>query len=604
MQILPDHVRPGALVSVRRERWRVVDVRPLGDCQVVTLSGLSPAHMGVEKRVLAPFEVFDPLAGAGRPRVVRRARWRRAFRALLATAAPPASLCSARHARIDLLPHQLEPAMAVLRGLGSRVLLADEVGLGKTIQTGLVLAELFARAAIDRALVIPPAGLRDQWSHELASRFGMTPTPVDARVLRQRATMLPLGVNPWSTISLAIASIDYVKRPEVLPAVAACAWDAIVIDEAHGVAGDSERRDAVRTLASGALYVLLLTATPHSGDAAAFTALCDLGSFNDDPLLLFRRTRSSINLGVARHVHSLHVRLGPIERRMHEQLWRYSNAVRAERPSAWLGLAVLHKRALSGAWALARSVDRRIAALTAPDPDATDRQLALPLDDPGGEFTRADEPPSWPAGIGLSDAARERDLLTALVAAARSAARDESKLSALRRLLRRTGETAIVFTEYRDTLLHVRRTLHAASGRVAVLHGGLTQAERAAVLQDFTRGACAVLLATDAAGEGLNLHEACRLVINLELPWNPMRLEQRIGRVDRIGQRRTVHAFHLIARGTGEQAIAARLRARIARAQADVGAPNPLGAEEERASAWLAMTGESNGDAPDDRSAS
>lgn len=604
MQILPDHVRPGALVRVRRERWRVIEIRAHDDCQIVTLSGLSPPHLGVERRVLAPFDVLEPVAHAGRLRFVRRARWRRAFRALLAADAPPAALRSARHARIDLMPHQLEPAMAVLRGIGSRVLLADEVGLGKTIQTGLVLAELRARGAIDRVLVIAPAGLRDQWSHELASRFQMDPTPVDARLLRQRATMLPLGVNPWSTIPLAIASVDYIKRPEVLPAVTACAWDAIVVDEAHGVAGNSERHAAVRRLSSRAAYVLLLTATPHNGDAAAFTSLCDLGSVKDDPLLVFRRTRASVNLVVARHVHTLHVRLSPNERRMHEQLARYSDAVHAERPSTWLGLAVLHKRALSSAWALAQSVDRRIATLAAPESDEAGSQMLLPLGDPNGEFTSADEPPSWPAGIGLSDPARERDLLTALATIARCAAHDESKLSALRRLLRRAGETAIVFTEYRDTLLHVRRVLGAAAGPVAVLHGGLTNSERAAVLRDFTRGACAALLATDAAGEGLNLHEACRLVINLELPWNPMRLEQRIGRVDRIGQRRTVHAFHLIAEGTGEPAIASRLRARIARAQADVGAPNPLGADEERMAARLVLTGDSNDDALDDRSAS
>src|SRR6185436_1020372 len=98
----------------------------------------------------------------------------------------------------------------------------------------------------------------------------------------------------------------------------------------------------------------------------------------------------------------------------------------------------------------------------------------------------------------------------------------------------------------------------------AVLHGGLTRTERVASLEAFTSGKRAVLLATDAAGEGLNLHQACRVVINLELPWNPMRLEQRIGRVDRIGQLRTVHAFHLVAGNTGEVRILERLRAKVA----------------------------------------
>ena len=109
-----------------------------------------------------------------------------------------------------------------------------------------------------------------------------------------------------------------------------------------------------------------------------------------------------------------------------------------------------------------------------------------------------------------------------------------------------------------------------------VLHGGLTREERSAALEAFVNGRCQILLATDAAGEGLNLHHRCRLVINLELPWNPMRLEQRIGRVDRIGQRRTVHVFHLVARDTNETRVLEQLKARIARAQQDIATANPL----------------------------
>jgi superfamily II DNA/RNA helicase len=120
-------------------------------------------------------------------------------------------------------------------------------------------------------------------------------------------------------------------------------------------------------------------------------------------------------------------------------------------------------------------------------------------------------------------------------------------------------EPALVFTEYRDTLLHLHR---AMGGTAAVLHGGLNRAERGQALADFVGGRRSILLATDAAGEGLNLHHRCRIVINLELPWNPTRLEQRIGRVDRIGQLRTVHAIHLIARDTGEPLILGRLRTR------------------------------------------
>ena len=121
-----------------------------------------------------------------------------------------------------------------------------------------------------------------------------------------------------------------------------------------------------------------------------------------------------------------------------------------------------------------------------------------------------------------------------------------------------------MFTEYRDTLVRIRAALAQPA---ALLHGGLTRSERLAALADFSSGRCRILLATDAAGEGLNLQDGCRLVVNLELPWNPMRLEQRIGRVDRIGQRRTVHAVHLIGARTGETRILTRLQARIAKAR-------------------------------------
>ncbi len=203
-------------------------------------------------------------------------------------------------------------------------------------------------------------------------------------------------------------------------------------------------------------------------------------------------------------------------------------------------------------------------------------QMALPLGDPDGELTPADEPPEWPSELALNDRTRDRRLLGALTDTCRAAARSERKIAALRRLLTRVKEPAIVFTEYRDTLMHVREALESVAP-VVVLHGGMKRDERVAALAIFEQGQRTVLLATDAAGEGLNLQRGCRLVVNLELPWNPMRLEQRIGRVDRIGQARTVHAVHLVAHRTGELDILDRLRHRVARAREDIGAPDPVG---------------------------
>jgi superfamily II DNA or RNA helicase len=576
-------IRPGDLVVVRGARWRIVEVRGYQDCQVVTLHGLAPPQLGLERRVLVPFDRIDPIDREPRPRRVRAVTWRRACRALIAADGPPGSLRAARSARIDLFPHQLEPALAIVRGLGTRVLLADEVGLGKTIQAGLIASELRARGAIERVLVLTPPGLREQWLQELAARFAIEATGVDGSALRQIAATLPIGVNPWRTLATAVASIDYIKRPEVFPAAAACRWDLLVLDEAHACAGNSDRHAAAHVLAAAASYVLLLSATPHNGDRESFASLCAIGG--GGPLLVFRRTRGDAGLATARRIHIVRVRPSSDEARMHTALARYGDAVRAERQhgDAWLALSVLHKRALSSAWSLARSVERRLAALSGEQRDEV-TQMALPLGDPQGELIAADEAPAWPGDLRLSDSAHERRLLSAVYQRARSAAGDETKIAVLGTLLRRARQPAVVFTEYRDTLLHMRERLARPA---FVLHGGLTREERASVLASFARDPHGLLLATDAAAEGLNLHHHCRLVVNLELPWNPMRLEQRIGRVDRIGQRRIVHAFHLIAGGTGESRLLGRLRARVGAAQAEFGAPDPLA--DERQTAHLVM---------------
>jgi superfamily II DNA or RNA helicase len=602
-------VRAGDLVLARRARWRVVDVRSYGACQLVTLTGVSPPIAGVQRRLLTPFDTLTRIERTSAVRMVGRTRWRRAFRALVARQHPPGGLRTAADARIDLLPYQLEPALALLRGAGVRLLLADDVGLGKTIQAGLTVAELIARGAADRVLIVTPAGVREQWADELAERFAIDAVVVDGRLLRQRLAVLPVGVNPWSTIAVAIASVDYLKRVEVLPGIAACSWDVVVVDEAHGVAVDSDRRRAVHALASRATYVLLLTATPHNGNRQAFEALCTVGALaNDDtqPLVVFRRTRLDVGLAAARRIHTVGVAGSADEQRMHAVLTQYSAAVRAERvegrqAEACLALSVLHKRAFSSASSLARSVERRLSALSLPA-EIDVEQLALPLGDPHGDFVAADEPPPWPPGLRLSDPRRERKLLEALRSAALAASRRESKIASLCRLLRRAKQSAVVFTEYRDTLMHVRAGL-AGALRTAplILHGGLAREERTAVLAEFSRSPGTVLLATDAAAEGLNLHRHCRLVVNLELPWNPMRLEQRIGRVDRIGQRRTVHAFHLIARDAGEARILSRLRVRIAAARADINTPDPLG-DDERSIARLVVSGDSHDDDDDGES--
>ena len=158
----------------------------------------------------------------------------------------------------------------------------------------------------------------------------------------------------------------------------------------------------------------------------------------------------------------------------------------------------------------------------------------------------------------------ERATILRIINAARDAQNGEPKMCVLGRIVRRVREPLIIFTEYRDTLDAIRDAIGGLR-RVTTLHGGQTPQERRQSLRAFTTGAADVMIATDAGSEGLNLQRHCRLVVNLELPWNPIRLEQRIGRVDRIGQTRTVHAINLLAGGTAERTVLANLLRRIDR---------------------------------------
>ena len=552
----------GDRVTVRGAQWTVDEATEFTDCAVLSLSA---ARRSCE--LLLPFDRPVRSAEVGRIRGVTRRRWMHHLHATLSDLRTFGELREAAGAAIDILPFQLEPALALISGRASRFLLADEVGLGKTIQAGLMLAELRRCGWCERALILTPSGLRKQWADELQQRFRIPAAIVDAAVLSALTGALPLDVNPWAVERVVITSIDFIKQPEVLRGPASQLWDLLIVDEAHQASAASQRYDAVRTLAGRARHVVLLTATPHAGDDSAYRALCELGRLDAaDPIVLFRRTRHQAGLPRTRRVHLLRVRLAPDAIEMHRllaayvaRLWRIAHDT--GRPEVQLAAMVLSKRAFSSAGSLASSVERRLAAMSglAPLPS----QPALPFD---ADVDCADEAP-LPIAPAFDCPGEERVALQELLQAARRAQRSEDKLRVLRTLLQRVREPIIVFTEYRDTLAGLETAL-GHSRKTAVLHGGQTPQQRREAVDAFTRGLADLLLATDAGAEGLNLQSRCRLVVNLELPWNPTRLEQRIGRVDRIGQPRTVHAINLFADGTSESTVLAALLRRLERIQA------------------------------------
>lgn len=553
----------GALLDVRGQRWLLTRAAPYGHCTILTLEGRGAANANERLQVIDPFDRPRPIAATKIVRRPRRAVLRAALGAIV-DARPAHGLWMAAAASIDLLPYQLEPALAAVSGT-TRLLLADAVGLGKTIQAGLLLAELSERGWVERALIICPAGLCDTWARELALRFNIRAGIVDQRAIADRIASLPAGVNPWADHAVAIASIDFIKRAEVMAAIASAPIDLLIADEAHHLAPGTDRGEAAGRLAARAPWCVLVSATPHSGDEAAFTYLKNIGSHRE-PIAIFRRSRGDVGLAGARRSHLLAVGPTGEESALFTALDRYTRAIWHERGrhdrAVRLIAITLARRAASSAAAITRTLLRRHELLASALP--LPAQPLLPWDD--GDDSDRIETDAILAIPGLDSTGDELAAIARLIELSRRCA-ISSKMRHLVRLLDRVGEPAIVFTEYRDTLDALVAILQPHR-RIAALHGGVPAAMRRLAVDALNEGRVDVLVATDAAGEGLNLHHRCRLVIDVELPWNPLRLEQRIGRVDRIGQSRIVHAIRMFHRGTIEQRVLAHLRLRDRRAAA------------------------------------
>ncbi|MDH4063447.1 MAG: DEAD/DEAH box helicase, partial [Acidobacteriota bacterium] len=568
MQHLHVALRAGATVTARGDTWSVVASRVFDGSTWLTLEGRGPGNRGHRTTLIAPFDVIEPAPAAGLSKRRRQAAVRAAL-AALARDRPAGGLWTVAEGRFDVLPWQLSPTLAVLSG-STRILLADAVGMGKTLQAGLIAAELAARGLADHTLVLAPPGLRQMWADELGERLDLDVAVLDPAAIATRGRSLGIGHNPWTSAPVIISSIDFVKRPEVRAAVEAAPLDVLIVDEAHHLTPGSDRAAVADRLARRAPWLVLASATPHSGDPRAFRALLDLGRTgepDEPPMRVFHRTPTDTGLARRRRTTVLDVVPSEAEQVLISELVAYGRAMcggpLGARPGVRLVAGVLARRAASSAWAAERSLQRRLNALEAAAAIPGAIQPGLPWDEPED----GDDPELACLGVpGLSDQAVECDVLRRMVDSARIARVQPFKFRRLRRFLERVEEPTVVFTEFRDTLDACRVAL-GGGDEIACLHGGMSVAERRQSLGRFLDGRAAVLLATDVAGEGLNLQARARVVVTLEWPWNPQRLEQRVGRVDRLGQARTVHAVHLTARGTFEDTVVARVFLRAGRSR-------------------------------------
>jgi ERCC4-related helicase len=628
----------GQLVDARQRRWVVTDVEagtlpatplrpPKAAQHLVTLSSVEDDALGEELQVLWELEpgtrVHEKLAlpePTGFDPPARLDAFLDAVRWGAASTADVYSIQAPFRAGIEVQDYQLDPVARAVQMPRVSLLVADDVGLGKTIEAGLVALELILRHRARRVLVVCPAALQIQWRDQMRDKFGLDFRVVDSELMRTLRRSRGLHVNPWTHFPRLITSIDFLKRErplrlfrEALPAGDEPAYprrfDVLIVDEAHNVAPagrgqyatDSLRTEAVRLLAPHFEHKLLLTATPHNGYPESFTALLELldnqrfarGVSPDRQQLqavMVRRLKSEFKdwsgrgLFPRRRLEAIEVPYTDAEKRIHAALQMYAAlrqeglADQTEKLATDFVLKLLKKRLFSSPAAFAatlaqhelslRQARRRQAARPSPgllqrQIDAIDEEYA---DDDEAESTAHDAVEAA-SRLFRDPTGREQALLREMRDwTASASSRPDSKAAELIRWLHATlkpggkwaGERVILFTEYRATQKWLQ-TLLASEGlaggdRLLTLYGGMNAEERerikAAFQYDPAGSAVRVLLATDAASEGIDLQNHCHRLVHYEIPWNPNRMEQRNGRIDRHGQRaKEVQVYHFVGKG-------------------------------------------------------
>jgi len=627
--------RTGDRCLVRDRPWRVRASRSLaGHAAALELEALDaeiPGSLSVvvslEQVVSLPNEdvVFESA------RLEAFAPWVAAHRVLMETTVQETGVLSgARFGRVTLEAYQLAPALRVLAKPRPRLLIADDVGLGKTIEAGLALLELMARGRASRVLVVVPAGLLLQWQEEMKERFGLEFVVIESAAgLARVQGELPAGTNPWDSLPRVLTSVDFLKKETVRHRALRKRWDVVIVDEAHALAESGTPANPYRTqrtrlglaLREASRGLLFLTATPHNGYVHSFRSLIDLvepaaSSLHGASERIERRVQRAmirrLKAGILRRrpdgtveqvfpvrdVQGIGIPAATPDAEVLRKVSSYcSKTARTARDEedadlVTFAMQIVKKRSLSSRRALEQTLAHRLEALRTaeaePAPDQAevrDLQADLPLDEAAAERTaerivRATVPRDERRRRGESRA------LTAIRRLLRALPGSDPKIEALLAELRGVftsdpTEKVIVFTEYRDTLDAIQTALEAApdlANRSVVLRGGLTPRQRARVQQTFERPETRVLLATDAASEGLNLQRACHRVIHFELPWNPNRLEQRNGRVDRYGQREIPVIRYLYFPASAEEDVLHQLVTKIERMQQDqVSTPDILG---------------------------
>ncbi|MGA9309065.1 MAG: SNF2-related protein [Pseudonocardiaceae bacterium] len=537
----------GSVIEVRDEEWIVSSCERAGDGWKVRCIGSSElvrATPATFYSTLDEIGALDPgeaeLVQDDSPHFRRSRLWVEAVLRKTPIPLHEPGLTVSQHMLLDPLDFQRQAVAQALdpARLRPRLLIADAVGLGKTLEIGIILSELARRGRAERILVVTPRHVLEQMQYELWTRFGLPLVRLDTDGIRRVRQQLPASRNPFTFFPKVIVSIDTLKSQRYQAHLEKHRWDAVVVDESHNLTNSGTYNNQLaRVLAPNTEALILASATPHNGNTESFAELINLL----DPTAIVDRTDYDVkdikHLFIRRHRHSPDVarEVGHMwaQRPEPEVLAVPANAVEDavadELSRTWLHPAD-GSAPINGAgrqlfpWTLAKAFLSSPAALTETI-KARQKTLAARNE------------------LGIAEAAA----LTRLAALA-AGATQSAKLDALVAHLREVGvgkgsDTRVVlFSERVATLNWLRRELPQrlalSDDAFAVLHGGLPDEKQMAVVEAFQRASTPlrVLITGDVASEGVNLHKQCHQLVHVDIPWSLIRIEQRNGRIDRYGQ--------------------------------------------------------------------
>lgn len=543
-------IAPGSIVVVRDEEWLVTNVEPATDGQFVHVQGLSELVRETDAIFSTALDVVEPLDPAAATIVAddspgyRRAKlWVEST--LRKTAAPMGDMAipAATGALADVLGYQQAAVRQALdpANLRPRILLADAVGLGKTLEIGMILSELVRRGRGERILVVTPRHVLEQAQHELWTRFALPFVRLDSVGIQRIRQKLPATRNPFTYYKRVIVSIDTLKSDQYLAHLEKQHWGAVVIDESHNVTNASAGRSRLaRLLARRCDALILASATPHNGKKESFAALVRMlepsavspeGDFDKEALkrLVIRRHRHSPD--VASEVGNEWAERLPPNNIM-VPASAAEDAVAVELNDSWLhppsgSSPYSGENSALFPWTLAKAFLSSPAAL--------------------GETVKERRRKLDPASAGGASEILALDRLSALNDDVRvgSSAKYQALVDHLRSIGVGKGKPtrAVVFSERVATLQWLRerlvKDLKLPGEAVVVMHGQLADEEQQRIVESFKQASSPirVLVTGDVASEGVNLHLQCHHLVHYDIPWSLIRIEQRNGRIDRYGQK-------------------------------------------------------------------